>query len=262
VDVMHRLRRECPWDRKQTHETLVRYLHEEAAELVDAIAELSEDPENIGAYAGVEEELGDVLLQVLFHAAIAEQEGAFDITDVAEALRRKLVRRHPHVFGEVDAADADAVRANWDQIKADEKSGLADDASSLAGVPRSLSGLAQAGELQRRAAKVGFDWPDAVSVVGDVVEEVDELGEAVAGGDLEEAGKELGDVLFAAVNVARHLGVDPELVLRAANQRFEQRFRLMEAEGPLDGLSATELDARWERAKSRTLGSIPRRRGT
>lgn len=256
VDVMHRLRRECPWDRKQTHESLVRYLHEETAELVDAIAEMADDPENIGAFAGVEEELGDVLLQVLFHAAIAEEEGAFDITDVAEALRRKLVRRHPHVFADVDAADADAVKANWDQIKTDEKAGLTQDSSLLAGVPRSLAGMAQAVEYQRRAAKVGFDWPDAESVVGDVTEEVEELSEAVRSGDLEEAGKELGDVLFAAVNVARHLGVDPEIVLRSANRRFEERFRLMEAEGPLDGLTLEELDTRWERAKTteRTQG--------
>ena len=256
VDVMHRLRGECPWDRKQTHESLVRYLHEETAELVDAIAEMTDDPENIGAFAGVEEELGDVLLQVLFHAVIAEEEGAFDITDVAEALRRKLVRRHPHVFADVDAADADAVKANWDQIKTDEKAGLTQDSSLLAGVPRSLAGMAQAVEYQRRAAKVGFDWPDAESVVGDVTEEVEELSEAVRSGDLEEAGKELGDVLFAAVNVARHLGVDPEIVLRSANRRFEERFRLMESEGPLDGLTLEELDTRWERAKTteRTQG--------
>lgn len=256
VDVMYRLRRECPWDRKQTHESLVRYLQEEAAELVDAISDLASDPENIGAYAGVEEELGDVLLQVLFHAAIASQESAFDITDVAEALRRKLVRRHPHVFADVDAADADAVRANWDQIKADEKAGLPADDSLLGGVPRSLSGMARASEIQRRAAKVGFDWPDAEGVLGDVTEEVEELREAVRSGDFEEAGKELGDVLFAAVNVARHLGADPELVLRSANRRFENRFRLMESEGPLDGLTLEELDTRWERAKTteRTQG--------
>lgn len=255
VNVMHRLRRECPWDRTQTHETLVRYLQEETAELIDAIADLAADPENVGAYAGVEEELGDVLLQVLFHAAIASQEGAFDITDVAEALRRKLVRRHPHVFAEVEAADADVVKANWDQIKADEKTGLPVDDSVLGGVPRSLIGIAQALEMQRRVAKVGFDWPDVESVLGDVSEEVDELREAIRAGDSEEAGKELGDVLFAAVNVARHLGVDPEIVLRSANRRFEARFRLMESEGPLDGLTLDELDARWERAKSRTQGS-------
>ena len=254
VDVMHRLRLECPWDRKQTHESLVRYLQEETAELVDAISDLAVDSENIGAYAGVEEELGDVLLQVLFHAAIASQEGAFDVTDVAEALRRKLVRRHPHVFADVDAGDAEAVKANWDQIKADEKAGLAGDESLLAGVPRSLVGMAQALEYQRRAATVGFDWPDAESVVGDVTEEVEELSEAVRSGDSEEAGKELGDVLFAAVNVARHLGVDPEIVLRSANRRFEERFRLMESEGPLDGLTLEELDNRWERAKTRTQG--------
>lgn len=254
VEVMHRLRRECPWDRKQTHATLVRYLEEETAELIDAISELADDPANVGSYAGIEEELGDVLLQVLFHAAIAEQEGAFDVTDVAEALRRKLVRRHPHVFGDVDATDADAVKANWDQIKAAEKTDSTADESLLDGVPRALDGLARATELQRRAAKVGFDWPDVMSVFGDVSEEVGELGAALASGDRDEAGKELGDVMFAAVNLARHLGVDPDLVLRGANRRFEERFRHMETEGPLDGLTAAELDARWERAKTRTQG--------
>lgn len=251
VETMHRLRRECPWDKEQTHESLVRYLLEETAELADAIAAVSADPEDLGAYAEVEEELGDVLLQVLFHAAIADQEGAFDITDVAETLRRKLVRRHPHVFADVDAADAAAVKANWDEIKAGEKGGVMA-GSAVDGVPASLAGLARSAELGRKASKVGFDWDDVHPVMDKVAEELEELRQAVdADGEISH---ELGDLLFAVVNVARHVGVEAELALRAANHRFESRFRAMESEGPLTDLSPTDLDARWERAKSRTQG--------
>ncbi|HSJ28458.1 MAG TPA: nucleoside triphosphate pyrophosphohydrolase [Acidimicrobiia bacterium] len=261
VDTMARLRLECPWDRQQTHETLVRYLFEETAELADAIAAHAvAGPQDMGVEAELEEELGDVLLQVLFHAAIAAEARAFDITDVAEVLRRKLVRRHPHVFGDVDADDADAVRANWEQIKASEKQ-VTGDRSLMDGVPASLSSLARAQEIQRQAAKVGFDWPAAAEVFDDVAEEVDEARQAYAGGDVEAAGEEMGDVLFAAVNVARHLGVDPDLALRAAVHRFEDRFRMMEREGPLAGLTLAELDARWERAKEQTQGRVRRRRG-
>jgi tetrapyrrole methylase family protein / MazG family protein len=252
IQTMHRLRRECPWDRKQDHESLVRYLLEETAELADAIAGLARDEGDVGGYGDVEEELGDVLLQVLFHAAIAEQEGAFDITDVAETLRRKLVRRHPHVFGDVDAADADAVKANWDEIKAGEKAAV-ESASALDGVPTGLEALARAGELQRRAAKVGFDWTEVHPVFDKVAEELAELRGALAG-EGGEVGHELGDLLFSVVNLARHLGVEPDVALRAANHRFESRFHAMEAEGPLAGLSPAALDTRWEQAKSRTQG--------
>lgn len=250
VRTMHRLRRECPWDREQTHESLVRHLLEETAELADAIAALSADPDDLGPYGAVEEELGDVLLQVLFHAAIAEQDGAFDITDVAETLRRKLVRRHPHVFGDVAAADAATVKANWDEIKAAEKGTVAS-GSALDGVPAGLGALARAGELQRKAAKVGFDWPEAHPVFEKVAEELAELRHALATGDSSGVEAEAGDLLFSVVNLARHLGVEPEVALRAANHRFELRFHAMEAEGPLTGLSLPDLDTRWERAKSR-----------
>ena len=253
IGTMRRLRRECPWDRKQTHESLVRYLLEETAELTDAIAAMSADPDDLGAYAEVEEELGDVLLQVLFHAAIAEQSGAFDITDVAETLRRKLVRRHPHVFGDVDAADAETVRANWDQIKAAEK-GSGSGESALGGVPMSLPALARAADLQSKAAKVGFDWPDVPPVLAKVGEELAEMRQAVEAADRRAISHELGDLLFSIVNLARHVGVEPEVALRAANHRFESRFVAMEAEGPLTALTLDELDSRWERAKLRTQG--------
>ncbi len=251
VKAMQRLRVECPWDRKQTHHSLGRYLIEETFELAEAIASLPEsDWQNSGAYADVEEELGDVLLQVLFHAAIAAEDGVFDVDDVAEQLRRKLVRRHPHVFGDVEAEDADAVKANWDVIKADEKG---ERPSALDGIPHDLPGLSRAAEIQRRAGKVGFDWPELPPVLDKVREELTELEQAIAAdhGVIHE----LGDLMFAVVNVTRHLDLDAELVLRSAVQRFVDRFRVMESQGPLDGLSLEELDARWEDAKSRL--SIP-----
>ncbi len=244
VKAMQRLRTECPWDREQTHDSLVRYLIEESHELVDAIAALGAGPSS-GAYSDVEEELGDVLLQVLFHAVIAAESGGFDIDDVAEQLRRKLVRRHPHVFGDVAVEDADAVRRNWTEIKAGEKP--AGSGSLLDGVPGSLPASARASEVQRRAAKIGFDWTEVGPVLDKLREEIDELSREIdVEGDVE---SELGDVLFSIANLARHLEVDPELALRRATLRFEDRFRSMEKVGPLEGLTLEELDARWEQVK-------------
>jgi tetrapyrrole methylase family protein / MazG family protein len=237
IQVMARLREECPWDRKQTHESLVKNLIEETYELVEAIGS--------GTEGGLEDELGDVLLQVLFHANIARQDGAFDIEDVAENLRQKLVRRHPHVFGDITVEDADEVKENWERIKDTERGEAR--YSILDGVPAGMPGLERAGKIQRRAADVGFDWPEVPPVLDKLLEEIEEMR-----GVLEEPGRaseELGDVLFTIVNVARHLHVDPELALRGAIDRFTSRFRRMETEGPLAGLSLTELDTRWENAK-------------
>lgn len=244
VAVSRRLRAECPWDREQTHRSLVRHLIEEAYELIEAISTLPEDGIDYVAYDGVEEELGDVLLQVLFHAAIAEERGVFDIDDVATRLHSKLVRRHPHVFGSVDVADADEVAANWERIKQRERGEGPD--SLLDGVPASMPALERAEALQRRAARVGFDWDDPADVVATLRREVDELEKALDGGD---PIHEIGDVLFSGVNLTRFLGLSGEEALRRASARFERRFRAMEADGPLDGLSLEELDARWEAAK-------------
>ncbi len=247
VRTMRRLRRECPWDRQQTHQSIVKNLVEEAYELAHALsvlpAEAPAGEPDYSAYADVEEELGDVLLQVLFQSTMAAEAGAFDVDDVAEVLRRKLVRRHPHVFGDVEVGSADEVLANWDRIKDREK---AERSSQLDGVPTGLSGLTRAEKLQGRAAKVGFDWDGPGPVFDKVREELDELARA---GDRKEAFHELGDLLFAVVNLARHVGVDPEVAMRRAGDRFEMRFRRMESEGPLDGLTLEELDARWESAK-------------
>ncbi len=246
VRVMRRLRLECPWDREQTHASLVKNLIEETYELIDAIAGLAGGDIDWVAYAGVEDELGDVLLQVLFHSAIARQAGGFDIDGVAEVLRRKLIRRHPHVFGDTTVTGPDEVKRNWDRIK-EAESGVTTD-SLLGGVSAGLPAVQRASKIQNRAAKVGFDWSTAAEVLPKVREEIEELTAAMCGeGDIQ---SELGDTLFAIINLARHLGLDPELALTAANQRFEERFRRMEADGPLDGLSLHELDRRWERAKS------------
>lgn len=247
VRTMHRLRDECPWDRAQTHQTLVKNLVEETHELAEALSRLpAGDEVDWSAYAEVEDELGDVLLQVLFHAAIARQVGAFDIDDVAENLRQKLVRRHPHVFSDVDATTPDEVKANWDRIKEAER-GQAQRVSALDGVPEGMPSLARAEKLQNRAAKVGFDWTSVVPVLDKVREEVDELADEVD--DPAAAEHELGDLLFATVNLARHLGIDPEIALRRSTARFVARFQAMEAEGSLEGLDLAQLDERWERAK-------------
>lgn len=246
IRAMRTLRVECPWDREQTHGSLAKYLVEETHELIDAIVALEASPDDLVSYAAVEDELGDVLLSVLFHAAIAREAGVFDIDDVSEVLRLKLVRRHPHVFGDVEVGSAAEVKANWDQIKADEKP-RSDDGSVLDGVPTGMPALQRAAKIQNRAAKVGFDWNQAADVLDKVGEEIEELAEAMSGkGDVP---GELGDLLFSVVNMSRHLQIDAELALAAATRRFEERFRRMEADGPLDDLSLDDMDRRWERAK-------------
>ena len=245
VQINARLRRECPWDRKQTHHSLARHLIEEAYETVAALEALP--PEAPGGepdypgYVEAEEELGDLLLQVVFHATLAAEAGAFGVEEVAEGIRRKLVHRHPHVFGDVEAATAEAVLANWEQLKRVEKGRD----SLLEGVPEALPALLRAHALQSRAATVGFDWPGLEGVVAKVHEE---LAEVLAPGARQ--ADEVGDLLFAVVNLARHLHVDPEQALRRAAGRFERRFREMERAGSLAGLSLEEMDRRWEAAKA------------
>lgn len=245
IETVRRLRSECPWDRKQTHQSLVRYLIEETYELAEALAAVDET-EISGVYADVEEELGDLLLQILLHTAIAEETGGFRADDVAEQLRRKLVRRHPHVFGDVVAEDAEAVKANWEKIKRREKSARKD--SLMDAIPPGLPGVSRAAEVQRRAAKVGFDWHEASAVFAKLVEEMEELQGA---SDDSQRFHELGDILFTVVNLARHLGVEPEAAILAATTRFQDRFRDMERTGPLEGHSLEELDVLWEKAKRR-----------
>jgi tetrapyrrole methylase family protein/MazG family protein len=247
-----RLRRECPWDAKQTHHSLARHLIEEAYELMEAIGRLPAaapaGDADVPAYLEVEEELGDVLLQVIFHSMLAAEAGVFDIESVAEHHRRKLVSRHPHVFGvdgeppiEVDGAPE--VTRNWEKIKQAEKGrdSLMDD------VPVAMPALARAAKLQRRASSVGFDWEKPAEVMGVLGEELQELGDAL--GNTEAVEHELGDVLFSLVNLARHLHIDPEMSLRQAVDRFADRFRAMEAAGDLHSLTLDELNELWETAK-------------
>jgi len=240
-----RLRRECPWDREQTHHSLARHLLEEAYETLEAIDGLSADAGevDVDGYVHLEEELGDLLLQVVFHATLAGEADMFGVEEVAETIRRKLVRRHPHVFGDVKADTAEDVLANWEALKRDEKGRE----SVLDGIPAALPALAKSLELQSRAASVGFDWPDLEGVLAKVHEEIAEVLEALDDPDALQS--EVGDLLFSAVNLARHLSVDPEAALRAAAARFDRRFRVVEAGGDPVGATLEELDRRWEEAK-------------
>lgn len=249
VAVMARLRGEggCPWDREQTHASLKRYALEETYELLEAI--------DAGDDAGMSEELGDVLLQVLFHAQMAGEERRFAIEEVMTGLRDKLVRRHPHVFGDEQAADSDAVLRNWERVKALEKpAGDGQEHSLFTSVPRVMPALARAQRIGDKAAGVGFDWPDAAPVWAKVEEELDELKEAAAAGDVNRTEAELGDLLFSVVNLGRFLKVQAEEALTGTIARFQQRFAHIEQElaargKTVDEASLEEMDELWEQAK-------------
>ncbi|RYX85703.1 nucleoside triphosphate pyrophosphohydrolase [bacterium] len=247
----------CPWDQVQTHESLRPYLIEESAEVLDAIAE-----KNPRALC---EELGDLLLQVVFHAQLAQEAGQFSLDDVCQGIGDKLVRRHPHVFGDERAESAEAVKPLWDAIKKQEKAARgesAENASALDGVATALPALAGALQISKKAAKVGFEWPNEDGVWDKVREELDELQSARDEGESKERqAEELGDLLFSVVNIARWRKVDPETALRDVNLKFKKRFETMEALArkearALDTLSAEEWDALWNRAKSATTGEI------
>jgi MazG family protein len=248
VDTMRRLRAPggCPWDRQQSRESLRPYLIEEAYEALEAI--------DRGDAEAIKDELGDLLLQVVFHAQLAAERDEFDIGDVCVALTDKLVRRHPHVFGTVTVRDAAEVVQNWARIKAEERPADRGQASALAGVPGSLPALLTSQRLGDKARRVGFDWPSIDAVFAKVHEELGELERAIALGNVEEAGKELGDVLLTLASVGRHLGPSAELTLRAANERFVARFQEMErqaaSEGtPLAERSPEDLERLWAAAK-------------
>ena len=243
------LREQCPWDQEQTHQSLVRYLLEETYEVVDALQAL--DPDNPSTDDDLVEELGDLLYQIAFHAAIAEQEGRFTMADVAQGVHDKLVRRHPHVFGDVVATDTTTVLSNWDAVKQEEKGRT----SIFEGVPHSLPALSYADAVQRKAAKVGFDWPDVDGAWPKIAEESAEVQAAVAGDDADAVHDEMGDLLFAVVNVARHLGVEPESALRAATLKFRGRFEQVETLARDRGITLKTaglpaLDALWDEVKA------------
>ncbi len=250
VGVMARLRGEggCPWDREQTHASLKRYAVEETYELLEAI-----DQDDASA---IRDELGDVLLQVLFHAQMAREDGRFAIEEVMAGLRDKLVRRHPHVFGDEHASDAGAVLRNWERIKAREKPSAGAQGHSLfTSVPRAMPALARAQRIGDKAAGVGFDWPDVEPVWGKVEEELEELKEAAATGKPERVEAELGDLLFAVVNLSRFLKVQAEEALEGTIQRFHKRFAYIERAlaqrgKTVEQASFEEMDALWDEAKA------------
>jgi tetrapyrrole methylase family protein / MazG family protein len=242
------LREQCPWDIEQTHDSLIPFLLEETYEVVDALQSL--DPDNPSTDDDLVEELGDLLYQIEFHATIAEQEGRFTIADVTQGIHDKLVRRHPHVFGDMIVSDSDEVLSNWDDIKHSEKGRT----SIFDGIPRSSPALTYAAKVGRKASKVGFDWPDVSGALPKVTEETTELAEAIAAADRPAIADELGDLLFAVVNVARHVGVDPELALRAASDKFRVRFEgverlAVERNIELKGADLAVLDAMWDDVK-------------
>jgi ATP diphosphatase len=247
----------CPWDLAQSFSTIAPYTLEEAYEVADAIAR-----ENL---ADLEEELGDLLLQVVFHARMAEEQGAFDFGDVVQGITEKLIRRHPHVFGDERPQTPQSVEGLWERIKAEEKAGRKSpvdkssaDEGALSGVPVALPALTRALKLQAKASKVGFDWNDARAVLRKIREEADEIEAELDRGETgtAAAAAEVGDLLFAAVNLARHLRADPEAVLRRTNRKFERRFAAIEralaalGKAPVDATLA-ELDALWNEAKAR-----------
>jgi nucleoside triphosphate diphosphatase len=259
LDIMAALRAPktgCPWDLEQTFRTIAPYTVEEAYEVADAIER--------GDLQDLKDELGDLLLQVVFHARMAEEGDSFDFGDVVEAITAKLIRRHPHVFGTAQNLSPDEVKGLWDRIKAAEKAerehargheGTMSKAGLLAGVPRSLPALTRAEKLTRKAATVGFDWPEASQVIDKIHEELGEIEQAAASGTPERIQDEIGDLLFAAANLARHYRIDPETALRGANAKFERRFGAIERALAREGrspeeASLDEMERLWTAAKA------------
>jgi len=246
LDIMARLRDPvagCPWDKEQNFRTIAPYTIEEAYEVAEAC--------EAGDPAALKDELGDLLFQTVFHARMAEEAGLFRFADVAKAISDKMIRRHPHVFGDVKVDGAAAQTVAWEETKAKERA-AGGAASVLDGVGVALPALTRAEKLQKRAARVGFDWQDAAPVFAKIDEELDELRDEIEGkAEQARIEDEFGDLLFAVVNLARHLRIDPEQALRGASRKFEHRFRAMEATAaPLEGKSLDELEAAWQSVKA------------
>lgn len=267
LQLMARLRHPehgCPWDLKQSYASIVPYTLEEAYEVADAIER--------GDFDHLPGELGDLLFQVVYYSQLATEEGRFGFAEVVDGITAKLIRRHPHVFPDGDlyaAPDAArleeaAVKQRWEELKAEERAAKAaapEQLSLLDDVPQALPALSRAAKLQKRAAQVGFDWPEALPVLDKVREELDEVLEAMSENDPQAIAEELGDLLFAVANLARHLKVEPEAALRAANGKFERRFRfieqaLREAGRPIENCSLDELDALWGEAKKQEKAAL------
>lgn len=253
VAIMAKLRSPegCPWDREQTHQSLKPHLIEEAYEVLDAV--------DSGHSSQLQEELGDVLLQVVFHSQIAAEQNQFTLEDVIAGICAKLTRRHPHVFADATAANAEDVIQHWEAVKRQEKQDAAASEtppSIFDSVPRQLPALLRAEKLQKRAARLGFDWPDLAGPLAKIDEELEELRQALAERDQDHILEELGDVLFSVVNVARFVKANPELTLDRTNQKFMERFQAMEQQAAaagldLHGMSLEEMDELWRQAKEK-----------
>ncbi len=248
LDIMAALRdpaHGCPWDREQSFTTIAPYTIEEAYEVADAIARRD--------FIALQDELGDLLFQVVYHARMAEEAGLFAFADIARAISDKMLRRHPHVFGDAAARSAEAQSAAWEVQKSAERAGQAQN-GTLAGVPVGLPALARAAKLTARAARVGFDWPDAAAVLDKLDEEIAEVRAELTGADSARLADEVGDLLFVLANLARKLSLDPEECLRGANRKFARRFNAMEESAAHEGktlseMTLDEMEARWQAAK-------------
>ncbi|MGE5399904.1 MAG: nucleoside triphosphate pyrophosphohydrolase [Ignavibacteriales bacterium] len=244
VEIVHRLRKECPWDREQTHDSIKEATLEETYEVLESI-----DHKN---YQELKKELGDLLLHVVFHSVIAEENSTFTLNEVIDGIQEKLIRRHPHVFGTTEVADSQEVTRNWETIK------LAEGRESvLEGVPKQLPSLQRAHRLQEKASKVGFDWQNKEDVWKKVVEEIEEMHESERNGDQEELEKEIGDVFFSLVNYARFLGINPENALRRTNEKFIRRFdyvqkKIRQSGKHISESSLEEMDKFWEESKRKS----------
>lgn len=237
--IMDELREQCPWDRKQTFLTLRSLTIEETYELADALLE-----ENLDE---IKEELGDIMLHLVFYAKIASEQGAWDIKDVLEAICEKLIARHPHIYGDVKVESEEEVKRNWEKLKLKEGK-----KSILEGVPNSLPAMVKSYRLQQKTATVGFEWENSQQVYEKVEEELDELKEAIQEGDQEHIEEEFGDVLFSLINYARFIDVDPETALEKINKKFKRRFEYIERNAPksLEEMTLEEMDALWKQAKT------------
>lgn len=239
LEIMDTLRLECPWDRKQTMETLRNLTIEETYELADEILDNNLD--------GVKEEIGDLLLHMVFYAKIAEEQKVWDVGDALHAVCEKLITRHPHIYGDVTVKNEEEVKKNWEQLKLAEGK-----KSVLGGVPRSLPAMVKAYRMQEKTAQVGFEWAETAQVLDKVREELSELQEAQASLDAAHIEEEFGDVLFSLINYARFIGVDPETALERTNKKFKRRFEFIEAHAdqPLQDMSLDEMDTLWDAAKT------------
>lgn len=250
IDIIAQLRSEngCPWDRKQTHQSLRRYMIEETAEFLEAL--------DARDYPGMVDELGDVLLQIILHAQIAKEQGHFTAQDIAQGICEKMIRRHPHVFGQSEVDNAEQVVQLWEQIKQQERQDPSKSRGILDGVPTHLPALHRAYKIQKKASRVGFDWPDVTGVVAKVYEELDEVQQAMAGQNSQAVSEEIGDLLFAVTNLGRFLGHFPEESLHRAIAKFERRFSHIEAslkqqKKRMEDCSLEELEALWQAAKDK-----------